>query len=236
MKALILNSGTGSRMGNLSADKCKCMVEIADGITIIDDQMKRLIKCGINEFCITTGMFAGKLEQYLRSRYPNVRFEFINNPIYDKTNYIYSIYLARELLKCDLLLLHGDLVFETSVLRDILSSKNSSMVVDSTKPLPKKDFKAVIKDNIVTYVGVDVFENALYAQPLYKLLKKDWEIWLDELCRFCENGNTNVYAENALNSISEYTKITSLDIKGRLCFEIDDKNDLSYAKTVYSKM
>jgi phosphoenolpyruvate phosphomutase len=236
MKALILNSGIGKRMGEHTASKCKCMVEIADGVTIIDEQIRRLLNCGIVDFCLTTGPFADALESYIRKGYPGVSFEYVNNPLFTETNYIYSIYLARESLRDDILLLHGDLVFSESVLQDVVSSTKSVMVVDTTKPLPPKDFKAVVKDGKVKYVGVDVFDNALYAQPLYKLFKDDWTIWLDEICRFCTDGNTSVYAENALNMISNQLNLYPLDVAGRSCFEIDDLDDLVYARSVYPKL
>ena len=236
MKALILNSGTGTRMGELTADKCKCLVEIANGKTILDEQMDRLIKCGITDFCITTGPFPNVLESYLRENYGDINFTFINNSLYNQTNYIYSIYLARDVLEGDILLLHGDLVFETSVIQDVLSSSQSVMVTDSTKPLPLKDFKAELKGGKILRVGVDVFENALYAQPLYKLLKEDWAVWLGEICRFCADGNTGVYAENALNCVSDKINLFQLDVQGRLCFEVDNIEDLTYARSVYSKL
>ena len=102
MKSLILNSGTGTRMGELTADKCKCLVEIANGKTILDEQITRLIKCGITDFCITTGPFSDVLEPYIRKNYNGVHFTFINNPLYSQTNYIYSIYLARDVLEGDI--------------------------------------------------------------------------------------------------------------------------------------
>jgi len=236
VKALILNSGTGTRMGELTTNRCKCMVEIADGRAIIDEQLTRLIKCGITNFCITTGLFSNGLESYIRENYDGVNFEFVNNPLYASTNYIYSIYLARDILSDDILLLHGDLVFEMSVLQDVLSSSQSVMVVDSTKPLPPKDFKAEVQNGKIVRVGVDIFDNALYAQPLYKLFKKDWEVLLEEICRFCVEGNTGVYAENALNNVIDIMDLNPLDVKGRLCFEIDNMDDLNYAKSVYPRL
>ena len=230
MRALILNSGVGSRMLDLTSNKCKCMVEVSDDLLLVDMQVRALVKCGITDIIMTTGPFADELEEHLCNKHPEVVFSLINNPLYDKTNYIYSIYLARDFLQEDILLLHGDLVFEESVLRDVLASGDSVMVVDSTKPLPEKDFKAVVKDNKVRHVSIDVFEDAYYAQPLYKLFKDDWFKWLDEIIRYCDDGKTNVYAENAFNDVSNNMNVKALDIKGRICFEIDDKHDLDKSK------
>jgi len=236
MKALVLNSGVGKRMGELTKDKCKCMIEIAEGVTILDEQVKRLLKCGISEICLTTGPFAEDLMRYLYSRFPNACFTFVNNPVYNETNYIYSIYLARNFLHDDIVLLHGDLVFDMSVLDDVVSSECSVMVIDSTKPLPQKDFKAVVRDRKIVRVGVNEFCDACYAQPMYKLLRDDWMVWLNEISHFCEEGITQVYAEDALNSISDRINIFSLDICNRICIEIDNHDDLIYAKSIYTEI
>jgi len=236
MKALILNSGIGTRMGGLTANTCKCLVEVAEGVTIIDVQLKALMDCGITDICITTGPFADALQNYVKKRYPSINFEFVHNPKYEETNYIYSIYLAKKTLEDDILLLHGDLVFEHSVLQDALVSPHSVMVTDSTKPLPPKDFKAVVIDGKIRRVGVqEQGDEIYYAQPLYKLLKADWLVWLAEIEHYCKNGVTTVYAENALNDISQNMNLRPLDITGRICFEIDNKEDLAQGKKIYSK-
>jgi len=235
MKALILNSGTGSRMGDLTTDRGKCLVEIAKDTTVLDLQIQRLLKCGIRDFCITTGAFADRLQSHIAARYPQGRYTFVHNPIFDSSNYIYSIHLAQAHLQEDMLLLHGDLIFETSVLKDLLDAKSSAMIIDTTKPLPDKDFKAVVDGQRIMQVGINFFENAFYAQPMYKLLKQDWLVWMDEINRFCGDGNINVYAEDALNKVSRHMHLQPLDIAGRLCFEVDNKDDLAYAQGVYDK-
>lgn len=236
MKALILNSGIGSRMGNIASCKCLCLLEVDRGISIVDEQMRRLSKCGITDICMTTGPYAKELEAYLQKRYPSLNFEFVHNELYAQTNYIYSIYLAKEVLQGDILLIHGDLVFESSLLSEIIAAPYSCMATDSSKALPVKDFKAVVEEGgIITKIGIDFFESALYAQPLYKLLYQDWRIWLDEICLFCQEKRSNVYAEEAFNSISGKMKLYPLDAGGRMCFEIDNVEDLSYAREVYRK-
>ena len=237
MTALILNSGIGSRMGKITANNCKCLVEIVDGITLFDIQIKFLLEAGITNFCITTGHQSERLKHYAKLHYPDVAFTFVHNPLYNKTNYIYSIYLAKDMLDDDILLLHGDLLFERSILYDALASSHSIMVVDGCKPLPSKDFKAIISDDKISRVGVDEFgEGACYAQPMYKLLKSDWNVWLNEISRCCTAGLKNVYAENALNQISHKINIKPLNINNRICFEIDNMEDLAYGKIMYPQM
>lgn len=228
MKALILNSGIGKRMGEFTRTQNKCMAEIMPGITIIDWQLKMLQQKGINDVVITTGPFSDVLQEYVTREYPDIHFTFRHNPIYNATNYIYSIALAQDVLwDDDLLLIHGDLVFEKSVLHDIVESKISVMAVDKSLPLPEKDFKAVVREGRITKVGIDYFDDAYAAQPFYKLLQKDWNVWLKEIMVFCEKGERNVYAENALNEISGIVDIEPFDVNKRVCMEVDDLNDLA---------
>lgn len=227
MKAVILNSGLGSRMGVLTSEHPKCMTEISAKETILSRQLRLLSSCGINDVVITTGYYDGVLVNYCNSLDLPIHFTFVNNPIYDKTNYIYSIYCARDYLNDDIVLMHGDLVFEPEVLDRVIASKESCMTVSSTLPLPEKDFKANVVDGKVLKVGVDIFNDAMEAQALYKLRKADWTVWLNKIVEFCESGNTKVYAENALNELNGAANISALDVENLLCSEVDNPEDLA---------
>ncbi|NBH73296.1 phosphoenolpyruvate mutase [Clostridiaceae bacterium] len=227
MKALILNSGIGSRMGVLTSEHPKCMTEISNHETILSRQLRLVASAGIEEVVITTGYYDGVLVNYCQSLDLPIHFTFVKNPVYDQTNYIYSIYCARKYLDDDIILMHGDLVFENEVFDRILSQKVSCMAVSSTLSLPEKDFKAQVENGMVMKVGVDIFNEAVEAQALYKLNQADWRIWLNKIIEFCEAGNTNVYAENALNELDGQVNIAALDIQNLLCSEIDNSEDLA---------
>ena len=227
MKTLILNSGLGSRMGVLTSEHPKCMTEISATETILGRQLRQIAAAGITEVVMTTGLFDSVLVNYCNSLDLPLHFTFVKNPVYDKTNYIYSIYCAREYLDDDIILMHGDLVFENEVFDQVVNSDKSCMTVSSTLPLPEKDFKAQIVDGKVMKVGVDIFNDAMEAQALYKLNRADWKVWLDKITEFCEAGNSKVYAENALNELNGAANISALDVKNLLCSEIDNPEDLA---------
>ena len=227
MKALILNSGMGSRMGALTSEHPKCMTEISPRDTILSRQLRLLAEAGIEEVVMTTGRFDTVLTDYCESLGLPLRFTFVKNPKYSETNYIYSIYCAREFLDGELLLMHGDLVFDAEVLERVIASPVSCMAVSTTLPLPEKDFKAVVKDGKVLKVGVEFFEDAVEAQALYRLMPESRRLWLDKICAFCEAGNTGVYAENALNELNGAADIHALDVGDLLCAEIDNPEDLA---------
>lgn len=227
MKALILNAGMGSRMGQLTSEHPKCMTEISAKETILSRQIRLIADAGIKEVVMTTGYYDGALAKYCLSLAPRTNITFVKNPIFDKTNYIYSIYCARQYLDDDIILMHGDMVFENEVFDRVLGSKDSCMVVSSTQPLPEKDFKARVERGKIMAVGVDIFNDAMAAQALYKLNRQDWKVWLNKICEYCETGRRDVYAEDALNALNGVANITALDIENLLCAEIDNPDDLA---------
>lgn len=228
MKALILNSGLGHRMGVLTSEHPKCMTEISHKNTILSRQLRQIADTGIKEVVMTTGYYDQVLIEYCNFLNLPIKFTFVNNPLYDKTNYIYSIYCAKEYLQDDdIVLMHGDLVFENIIFDEVVNSEKSVMTVSSTIDLPEKDFKAVIKDGKIVKVGIEFFNDAMAAQPLYKINKEDWKVWLDNIIKFCESGNRKCYAENAFNEVSDACNIYPLDVKNGLCAEIDTPEDLA---------
>ena len=240
MKALILNSGRGSRMGDLTAEQPKCMSELGPKETILSRQLELLALAGVKEVILTTGYKDEVLRDYCKKlKLKKMKLEFVKNERYEETNYIYSIYCARELLsnlKEDLLLVHGDLVFEARVLAELLSTPGSAMAVSSALSLPEKDFKAVIaggtRDSHITAVGVEFFEDAMAAQPLYKLTAADWQQWLDRIVAYCESGDPakqTCYAEKALNEVlSEGLVLHPTNYRSMLCAEIDNADELRW--------
>lgn len=215
-------------MGIYTSEQPKCMTKITSEETILSRQLNMLLSIGIEEIIITTGYLNSVLINYCRHLDLPVKITFVNNPLYETTNYIYSIYCARKYLQDDnIILMHGDLVFENVVLDKLLTSESSSMVVSSTRSLPEKDFKVVICDNKINKIGIEFFYETIAAQPLYFFTKSDWTIWLNRITEYCENGNTMCYAENAFNDIADQCNLLPLDVKNRLCMEIDNPQDLA---------
>lgn len=230
MKALILNSGMGSRMGVLTSGQPKCMTEVSSTETILSRQLHMLVDAGIDDIVMTTGLFDSELVNYCQSLELPLKYTFVKNPDYSITNYIYSIYCARKELNDDIILMHGDLVFENEVFDRVVQSKVSCMTVSSTLPLPEKDFKAVVEEGLVKSVGIEFYNEVMAAQPLYKLFKDDWKLWLNRIISYCESEDETkkkCYAENALNELEGSANIQILDIQNLLCAEIDNPEDLA---------
>ncbi len=228
MKAVILNSGLGKRMEAETADKPKCLVEIAPQETILSRQVRQLQQHGVEELIITTGPFAQLLQDYLAANFPGLPVTYVPNPRYATTNYIYSLLLAKDYLTSDLLLLHGDLVFADSLLAKTLSAPQpNTVLVNRQVELPEKDFKARLVNGQVQEISIHLFgADCAFLIPLYKLSTALLQTWLAEMERFAARSELQVYAENALNNIlADYT-LSPVYFTEELCTEIDNLQDL----------
>ena len=232
MKALLLNSGIGKRMGDLTRNKPKCLVELQGQETILYRQVRALLENGIKEIIITTGPFEEQIKDYLKKLFPHLRIHYILNPLYDSTNYIYSMLLAKDLMDDDIILMHGDLVFEDTLLeKTIQSSYSNTVLVNPKAPLPEKDFKARVEKGQVTEISIHIFDdNCFFLIPLYKLSRELCKKWLGEMEEFNKQGKLNVYAEEALNNILLDHSLFPIYFNQELCSEIDDLRDLETVK------
>ena len=234
MKALLLNSGIGKRMGDLTRDMPKCLVEVYDQETILYRQVKALIENGIEEIIITTGPFEEKIKKYLDEAFPGLRFHYVLNPLYESTNYIYSMLLAKDFMDDDIILMHGDLVFEEILLeKTIQSSYANTVLVNPQASLPEKDFKARVENGRVKEISIHIFDdNCFFLIPLYKLSRELCEKWLAEIEEFKKQGKLSVYAEDALNNILKEQSLYPIYFNRELCSEIDDVGDLETVRNL----
>lgn len=234
MKALIFNSGIGKRMLELTAHCPKSMVHLYNDETIFERQIRLLQEAGIKEVIITTGPYPEMLKNICnKPRYSNMHFEFPHNEIYDASNYIYSMYKAKDLLNDDVLMMHGDLVFDRSLIPAMLKNSHKDLcLINKFKTLPEKDFKGRIADGCLREVGINIFDDNCFAfQPLYKLSKETIKAWMDNVIKFVKNNIINVYAENALNEISSLLSIYPMSYANHFIDEVDNKDDLARVNT-----
>ncbi len=230
MKALIFNSGLGKRMGEFTQGNHKSMARIGTGETIFGRQLRLLADAGVTEFIVTTGPFADQLHAETRAPHlAGLSFTFVPNDVYDRTNYIYSMYLAREHLDDDLLMLHGDLVFNRGALDRLLADPRPDLgMVNDALPQPEKDFKARVVDGTIREVSVSIHDDDCHAfQPLYKLSRRAIGVWLRRVAEFVERGETSVYAENALNEVAEEADVRAFSYVADSVNEVDTLDDLA---------
>jgi choline kinase len=237
MMAIILASGTGSRLMPLTKEIPKSLITL-NNKTILDIEIENILHSGIRRFIITTGYREDRLKAYIMERYSNVDITFVRNEKYRSTNYIYSMWLTREFINDDILLLHGDMVFQDDLLTELLKEESPDAVLLNNKvELPEKDFKAIVEDNLVKKIGVDVkVNNASFCAPIYKLSKLSFLKWLTVIDSFVKERKVKCYAEDALNLIFGELKLYPVFYDNQFCMEIDTFDDLNLAKRHYEKV
>lgn len=233
MKAIILASGIGKRLRPLTNDKPKSLVKINDK-TILEHQLDILIKCNIKNVIITTGPFQDIVENFVKKKYPDLTVEYVHNPKYNSTNYIYSLWLTRQFIDDDIIILiHGDLYFTLDVLKEVIGSVGNSVIINKLIKPSKKDFKALIENERILKIGVGFFgKNTFSCMPLYKFLTKDFLIWMKEIEKEIKNGNDNIYAEDAFNAISDKLLLEPVYVTKSICREIDTIEDMKILKNL----
>jgi len=233
MKALILASGVGSRLQPLTSETPKCLIDLG-GFNILGRMLAALKEHSVSDIVITTGHLKDKIESFVSRHYSSLNVRFVNNPVYDKTNYIYSMWLAREALKNDdIVFFHGDLLFKPGLLGRVLKTEQSSALVEDNKDVPEKDFKARIENGLITKIGVHFLDkDDRFCAPLYKFKQADFGLWVDNIGRFIKEGKVNCYAEDAFNDLAELT-LKPVYFKNESCFEVDDFEDLAKAKKAF---
>lgn len=127
----MLAAGKGSRLGKYTKNNTKCMLNI-HGKTLLERAIDALIEADIKDFIIVLGYKGENVKEYIEEKEldKKINITYINNDIYDTTNNIYSLYLAKDyLVKDDTILLESDLIYDTSIVKKLVNSKYESAAV-----------------------------------------------------------------------------------------------------------
>ena len=243
MQGLILAAGMGKRLKELTQDNTKCMVMV-NGVRLIDRMLGQLARLGLKRTVIVTGYEGAKLRKHVGRKWDGMRIDYVDNPVYDKTNNIYSLALAAdELAKDDTLLLESDIILEDAILTKVLDCPNPNVaVVDAFQSwmdgtcvaidennlikrfVPKKDF---VYEEIPTYyktVNIYKFSKAFSREDYIPFLKA-----------YSKALGDNEYYEQVLRVITLLDKplMHALPLSGEKWYEIDDIQDLDIAESMF---
>lgn len=225
MNVLIFNSGFGSRIAHRIKDSHKSLLNI-NGESILSRQLRILSDFNINKVVITTGPNQDKLIKEVKEKSYPFQIIFVHNKKFKTTNYIYSMYLANQRFYDDTLMLHGDLVFNKAVIERLIK-KPDRVLIDKNKERYLKDFKAIVKKDMIVKISTSLKNFTYGLQPIYYLKSSTFKAWMNKVIDFVELGKVNEYAENALNELlyDNEIKLTGMFIGEDYCQEIDDESD-----------
>ena len=242
MQAIILAAGMGKRLKELTSNATKCMVEV-NGEMMIHKTLMHLEKLNLNKIVLVVGYEGQQLMDYVNSLGLKTPVEYVVNDVYDKTNNIYSLYLAKEyLLQDDTLLLESDLVYEEAVIRKLVDTPYPSLVlVDKFESWMDGTCITVDEDdNITSFVSKREFDftktDEYYKTVnLYKFSKNFSEkYYVPFLEAYCNAMGLNEYYEQVLKVIIFLgdLEIKAVKLNGEKWYEIDDVQDLDIAESL----
>ena len=245
MQAIILAAGLGRRLKDLTAHNTKCMVKV-NGVTLIERMLKQLAGRNLSRIVLVVGYKAESLVCFVKSLGLDIPIVFIENPIYDKTNNIYSLALAKEYLtQEDTLLLESDLIFEDAVLDKILQDPYPTIALvnkyenwnDGTcvkisddgrieSFIAKNNFKFAEKDSYYKTINIYKFSKEFSAKQYVPFLEA-----------YCQALGHNGFYEQVLRVLStlENAQIRARTLQGERWYEIDDMQDLDTAEMIFSQ-
>lgn len=245
MQAIILAAGMGRRLGEYTKDNTKCMLPV-NGERLIDRTLKILCHQGIKKVVIVIGYKGENLKSYIGDRYSSqLDIEYINNPIYDKTNNIYSLSLAEEkMVEDDTILFESDLIYEEDIVRQLIDNPwpNLALVAKWEYWMDGTVVKIDNENNILDFVSKDMF-NFQNVDDYYKTINiykfsKEFakEKYLPFLHAYCKAWGNNEYYEQVLKVLTflNRTDLKALPIRDEKWYEIDDVQDLDIAETIFA--
>lgn len=245
MQAIILAAGMGKRLKELTAHNTKCMIKV-NGVTLIERMLRQIEKFGFSRIVIVEGYEGQKLKEFISTLGIKTPIKYINNPIYDKTNNIYSLSLAStELASDDSVLFESDLIFEDSVIETLLADPRANLALvdkyenwmdgtclvlggdDSIKDfVPGREF--CFEDSAKYYKTVNIYKfSKEFCQKEY----------LPFLEAYRKALGDNEYYEQVLKVITmlDNASIKAKRLNNEKWYEIDDKQDLDIASSIFSE-
>lgn len=244
MQAIILAAGMGKRLKELTNNNTKCMVKV-NGVTMIERMLSQLDKLNLSNIVIVIGYKGEELREYISSLDIKTNINFVSNDVYDKTNNIYSLYMAKDyLLKEDTLLLESDLIFEDSVLTKIIEDEYPNLALVA-KYESWMDGTVVTLDednNIKSFLDKKHFnfndiKNYYKTVNIYKF-SKDFSAthYVPFLEAYSKALGNNEYYEQVLKVITLLDKpeIKATRLDNESWYEIDDVQDLDIAESIFT--
>jgi len=243
MQAIILAAGMGRRLKELTQDNTKCMVKV-NGVTLIDRMLHQIERCDLSQIVIVVGYEGEKLKDYIATLSINTPIIFVDNPIYDKTNNIYSLALAKNFLcEDDTILFESDIIFEDEALKMLIEDKRETLAMvdkyeswmDGTcvKLAEDDSIDAFIPKRLFDYSETDKYYKTV---NIYKFSKNfSNKYYVPFLEAYQKALGENEYYEQVLSVITmlEEPVLKGMRLSGQKWYEIDDVQDLNIAESMF---
>ena len=227
MQAIILAAGMGKRLGEYTHENTKCMLEV-NGIRLINRALDSLYSIGVSKVVLVVGYKGQNVKDYVGDNYNGIPIVYVDNPVYDKTNNIYSLYLAKDyMLEDDTILLESDLIFESAVLKKLLEDPDPNIaLVDKYESWMDGTVVTIDNENRITrFINKEGFK-----------FEDINNYYVPFLTAYSTALGNNEYYEQVLRVILHLHEapLKALPLTGEVWYEIDDVQDLDIAQGMFA--
>lgn len=246
MQAIMLAAGKGSRLGKYTKNNTKCMLNV-HGKTLLERAIDALLEANIKDFIIVLGYKGENVKKYIKEKEldKKINITYIDNNVYDITNNIYSLYLAKDyLVKDDTILLESDLIYDTSIVKKLVDSKyESAALIAKYEEWMDGTVVTLNKDNTInSFVekkdfNYDEVNNYYKTVNIYKFSKEfSKRFYIPFLESYIKVYGNNDYYELVLKVISglKEVKLHGLPLNNEPWYEIDDSQDYDIANAIFA--
>lgn len=246
MQAIILAAGMGKRLGDVTKENTKCMVKVC-GTSLIERMLNQIVSHNFNQIVLVIGYFGNKVRELIGNNYKGIPVEYVENPFFQTTNNIYSLYLSKDyLLRGDTILFESDLIFDTAILSDFIKNPypNLSLVAKFEHWMDGTVVAIDSENNILSFIQKKDFvfsysQNYYKTVNLYKFSASFSEnYYIPFLEAYSRTMGNNEYYEEVLRVIAFVNNST---LKAHIVnpshkwYEIDDIHDLDIAETLFTE-
>ena len=237
MKAFILAAGVSRRLYPHTYNTPKCLLEVG-GKPIIHYQLEALENLGIKDVSIIIGYHREILIQHLKDNFPTLNFNFIINHHYFETNTAYSVYIGREVLNEEHILMNADVVYPKGLLKKLIDSDYKTVLAVDIKSCGREEVKVVDGGaNKIVAIGKELMEAQCLGEfiGVAKLSKDFCNLFSTSLNDLIDSGGINDYFEAAIQPILNEIDIHYIDVSEFPCMEIDFIEDLEQARSLFKQ-
>ena len=240
MQAIILAAGLAKRLRPLTDVTPKCLLEVG-GKNLLHRTMDNVIANGITDFIFVTGYKENMIKNYLNENFANVNIKFISNHDFANNNNSYSLWMTKDLVQGDIILLDSDILFEKGIIKELLNAPHENcLAVNFETELDEEQIKVVLdekkkileiskvtdlKKSAGESIGIERFSYD-FMQELYKVLDR----------KIIKENIVNEFYEASFEEViwqeNERNSIYAIDVSHYKCMEIDTVEDYERAKNM----
>ena len=235
MKALILAAGVSRRLYPKTYNTPKCLLEVG-GKPIINYQLEALSELGVNDITMIVGYHREMLVESVEKNFPEINFKFIVNHHYFETNTAYSVYVGKEALSDQHLLMNADVVYPKELLSKLYHSSFENVLAVDIKSCGREEVKVIDGgQNKISAIGKDLIEDQCLGEfiGVAKFSLEFMNEFVNALGQLIEAGGKNDYFEAGIEQLLEKQLVHYVDVSEYPCLEIDFIEDLELARKLF---